>query len=136
MKNYAYGLPSEILPQVLESLGINRSMFESSYSDYSDLYGIFKSKFKYELVSEDDERGLYSNFKDGGDLWGESYIYWKEEIIGEVVAVHNEIRYLSFNKEAVKVIEYATEVYLTQARNKFSALKDSIIMIGDLDDFY
>lgn len=135
MKNYAYGLPSEILPQVLESLGINRSMFKSSYSDDSDLYGIFKSKFKYELVSEDDERGLYSNFQDGGDLWGESYIYWKEEIIGEVVAVHNEIRYLSFNKEAVKVIEYATEVYLTQARNKFGTLKDSIIIIGDYDDF-
>ena len=74
------------------------------------------------MVSDDDERGLYSNFNDGGDLWGESYIYWQEEIIGEVVAVHNEIRYLSFNKNAIKVIEYASQVQLTQARKKLIQL--------------
>lgn len=135
MKNYAYGLPSEILPQVLESLGINRLMFESSYSDVTDLFGIFKSKFKYEMLSDDDKRGLYSNPNDGFDLWGESYIYWQEEIIGELVAVHNEIRYLSFNKNAIKVIEYASQVQLTQARKKFGELNDSIIMIGDFDDY-
>ena len=136
MKNYMYGLPSEIIPTVMQYLGISRKMFESSYSDVTDLFGIFKSKFKYEMVSDDDERGLYSNFNDGGDLWSESYIYWQEEIIGEVVAVHNEIRYLSFNKNAIKVIEYASQVQLTQARKKFGELNDSIIMIGDFDDFY
>ena len=135
MKNYSYGLPSEILPIVLSQLGISRKMFNTSYGDDVDLYGIFKSNFKYELVNDDDERGLYSNCNDG-DLWGESYIYWKEEIIGEVVAVHNEVRFLSFNKNAVKVIEYASQVYLTQARKKYGELNDSIVMIGEFDDFY
>lgn len=133
MNNINRGLPSEVLPIFLEELGLSRAMFE--HDGDADLYGIFRSKLSYEQ-RVDNERGLYSNFADGGDLWGESYIYWQGEIVGEVVAVHNEVRYLSFNKNVVKVIEYATDVYLTQVRNKFGALKDSIIMIGDFDNDY
>lgn len=129
-------LPTLVRDTVLDRLGLKRSFFHRSDEDY-DYFREFTKNFLYELRG-DGERGLYNNFADGGDLWGESVLYWKTQdcIIGEVVCVHEEVRYLAFTQNALKIIEDYTEVMIAQARHKFGTLGDaSIIMIGDFDDY-